>query len=337
MSAARSPSPAGIPSRMATRAGPCDSPAVRKRSTSAPQVCRSSQLRDGSSGAAIILDPSRPCQRAVRRGKRSPRSSVRGVAETGGLRLIPTGDLCKVGHFPGGRRSGNTDLATDAPYRQARRLPVRCARNRPDGECRSEAARGPAAHRGGSQDAAHPASVRAWKQWRRHLRPGAAPPQPGDSVRRPPVRPAPRRARQRPRQPQDPHAARRAAARSDRTGRMEGRPRPSRRERSDRGRDSRHRAVEARAGVPRDGHRRRERGARPGAGRRCPERSVGRFLRDPGALPAGGPHGRFRPAEAPSRVPSRRVDVRATARGRHRASGRSGGRRGGRTGSPALR
>src|SRR5882762_3722490 len=33
MSEARSGSPAGIPSRMPTSAGPCDSPAVRKRST----------------------------------------------------------------------------------------------------------------------------------------------------------------------------------------------------------------------------------------------------------------------------------------------------------------
>src|SRR6266850_4660105 len=36
MSEARSGSPAGIPSRMPTSAGPCDSPAVRKRSTQHP-------------------------------------------------------------------------------------------------------------------------------------------------------------------------------------------------------------------------------------------------------------------------------------------------------------
>src|SRR2546422_3892414 len=36
MSEARSCIPAGIPSRMPTRAGPCDSPAVKKRSTPDP-------------------------------------------------------------------------------------------------------------------------------------------------------------------------------------------------------------------------------------------------------------------------------------------------------------
>src|SRR6266571_732538 len=85
MSPARSGSPAGIPSRMATRAGPCDSPAVRKRSTIEVPFPAVDRMDRGEGRLSLT-------GRRTVNGRRS-----RGQER----RLIPFAYLCKVSDSPG--------------------------------------------------------------------------------------------------------------------------------------------------------------------------------------------------------------------------------------------